>query len=82
MNRARRPIDTRVERAARLCPLLGVKRTSRFAPHMSAFDPKRTWAELRLSHFRCLIAWRARRLRKEAQRYVKAGNRDIHFGHC
>ena len=25
------------------CPLLGVKRTSRFAPQMSANDPKRTW---------------------------------------
>ena len=24
------------------CPLLGVKRTCRFALHMSAFDPKRT----------------------------------------
>ena len=24
------------------CPLLGVKQTSRFALHMSAFDPKRT----------------------------------------
>jgi len=24
--------------------LLGVKRTSLFAAHMSAFDPKRTWA--------------------------------------
>jgi hypothetical protein len=23
--------------------LLGVKRTLRFAPHMSAYDPKRTW---------------------------------------
>ena len=27
----------------RTCPLLGVKRTCRFALHMSAFDPKRTW---------------------------------------
>src|SRR5215471_9753464 len=26
----------------RTCPLLGVKRTCLFAPHMSAFDPKRT----------------------------------------
>ena len=26
----------------RTCPLLGVKRTCRFAPQMSAFDPKRT----------------------------------------
>src|SRR5262245_15635772 len=25
------------------CPLLGVKCTCRFALHMSAFDPKRTW---------------------------------------
>src|SRR5262245_34898511 len=25
------------------CPLSGVKRTSLFATHMSAFDPKRTW---------------------------------------
>jgi len=25
------------------CPLLGVKRTSRFQGVMSAFDPKRTW---------------------------------------
>ena len=24
------------------CPLLGVKRTCRFALHMSAYDPKRT----------------------------------------
>jgi len=27
------------------CPLLGVKRTYRFALHMSAFDPKRTFGE-------------------------------------
>src|SRR5262245_3317184 len=27
-------------------PLLGVKRTGHFAPHMSAFDPKRTSAEI------------------------------------
>src|SRR5262245_5707497 len=26
----------------RTCPLSGVKRTSLFAPHMSAFEPKRT----------------------------------------
>src|SRR5262245_10881404 len=26
--------------------LLGVKRTCRFALHMSAFDPKRTWEDL------------------------------------
>src|SRR5262245_63086409 len=26
----------------RTCPLLGVKRTCRFALHMSGFDPKRT----------------------------------------
>ena len=26
----------------RTCPLLGVKQTSLFALHMSAFDPKRT----------------------------------------
>ena len=29
------------------CPLLGVKQTSRFALHMSAFDPKRTWRRVR-----------------------------------
>src|SRR5262245_8181697 len=28
------------------CPLLGVKRTWRFAAHMSPFDPKRTGAKL------------------------------------
>ena len=26
------------------CPLLGVKRTCHFAPQMSAYNPKRTWA--------------------------------------
>src|SRR5262245_37317156 len=35
------------------CPLsrllLGVKRTSLFAAHMSAFDPKRTWQHKRSS---------------------------------
>src|SRR5262245_55486970 len=29
-----------------LLSLLGVKRTCHFAPHMSAFDPKRTWGKL------------------------------------
>ena len=28
----------------RTCPLLGVKRTWRFALHNVCFDPKRTWA--------------------------------------
>ena len=31
----------------RTCPLLGVKRTWRFALHMSAYDPKRTFARFR-----------------------------------
>src|SRR5215831_10763401 len=34
------------------CPLLGVKRTSRKPPTMSAFDPKRTFAPLQPNHFR------------------------------
>src|SRR5262245_1075441 len=34
--------------AARTCPLVGVKRTWRFALHMSAIDPKRTCARHRL----------------------------------
>jgi Bacterial extracellular solute-binding protein len=29
---------------AQQCPLLGVKRTSRFLGRMSAYDPKRTWS--------------------------------------
>ena len=30
------------------CPLLGVKRTSKFKSVTSAFDPKRTWQRLTL----------------------------------
>ena len=32
----------------RTCPLLGVKRTSLFALHMSAYDPKRAFAKIGL----------------------------------
>src|SRR5262245_63390933 len=35
----------------RTCPLSGVKRTCRFALHISAFDPKRTfWSEALTCH--------------------------------
>ena len=34
------------------CPLSGVKRTCRFALHMSAYDPKRTCARLAYRHAR------------------------------
>ena len=46
----------------RTCPLSGVKRTWRFALHMSAFDPKRTFAKigLRLSYVWCPIPQDAR----------------------
>ena len=34
------------------CPLSGVKRTCRFAPHMSAYDPKRTfWSASLTCHY-------------------------------
>ncbi|MGB6560518.1 MAG: hypothetical protein WBE96_24370, partial [Pseudolabrys sp.] len=39
---ALKPVDGEVQAAPSQCPLLGVKRTSACALHMSAFDPKRT----------------------------------------
>src|SRR5262245_42122434 len=33
-----------------ICPLSGVKRQCPFALHMSAFDPKRTWAYRSTTH--------------------------------
>src|SRR5262245_39638994 len=39
--------QSRHELVRRTCPLSGVKQTSPFALHMSAFDPKRTWAVTR-----------------------------------
>jgi len=35
--------------------LSGAKRTYRFAPHMSAYDPKRTWRSGR-RHVTCTVA--------------------------
>ena len=37
------PPPRNIRRRAGQCPLSGVKRTCLFAPHMSAFDPKRTF---------------------------------------
>jgi hypothetical protein len=41
--------------ATRPCPLLRVKRTCRFALHMSAFDPKRTLVASRPPPSRVLV---------------------------
>ena len=40
----------------RTCPLLGVKRTSLFVAHMSACDPKRTFAGSRLASKRVRLS--------------------------
>ena len=52
----------------RTCPLLGVKRTSRFALQMSAFDPKRTCA----AHKEISLTRMAARQGSWKRRYSKA----------
>jgi hypothetical protein len=51
------------------CPLLRVKQTWLFALHMSAYDPKRTSAELALGLFQsCLEPLRCSDLRRENEK--------------
>ena len=60
----------------RTCPLLGVKRTWRFALQMSAYDPKRTLAKigLRLSFVWCSLSRDTRFLRIKGALRCKANN--------